>query len=474
MLLAGLLGLAIGLVQVFAPQFCDGNVLAAPTVAGRAVGNLRQPNHLATLMLWACACAVWLADHGGLNRRWATLAIAALVLGVVLTASRTGLWIGVPMLFIWALLDRQMSTPMRRSLWATPIVALSGWGLMYWLSLHGQAFESEARLHSSSDISSSRFAIWSNTWDLIRAHPLTGVGFGEFNFAWSLTPFPNRPIAFFDHSHNLVLQFAVELGLPLTLLLLGLLLYAMWRLLMAALGPKGQASAAPSSNTALARMSLYIVVLVMAHSQLEYPLWYAYFLLPTMFFWGLGLAAEQPPASNPLASDQPHKAPTQFTRELAWRRPALIACSMAMVIGSLGAVLDYISVVRVFEVSTRPLDERIARGQRSVLFGFQADYAAATISEDSPPQDLTVFHRPLHNLIDTRLMVAYARALQQSGDADRARYVVARLREFQRLYPHKDPFLAECDAVQPSEMPPFQCDISPTRTRSFLDFRRPN
>ena len=36
-------------------------------------------------------------------------------------------------------------------------------------------------------------------------------------FAWTLTPFPGRPIAFFDHTHNLPLQLIVELGVPLGL-----------------------------------------------------------------------------------------------------------------------------------------------------------------------------------------------------------------------------------------------------------------
>jgi hypothetical protein len=38
------------------------------------------------------------------------------------------------------------------------------------------------------------------------------VGYGEFNLAWTLTPFPGRPIAFFDHTHNLPLQLAGGAG----------------------------------------------------------------------------------------------------------------------------------------------------------------------------------------------------------------------------------------------------------------------
>jgi len=96
-------------------------------------------------------------------------------------------------------------------------------------SLHSvQAIGAATRI-GEGDLSSSRFAIWRDTLGLIRAHPWLGVGFGEFNFAWSLTPFPQRPIAFFDHTHNLPLQLAAELGVPLALTVLALLAVALWQ-----------------------------------------------------------------------------------------------------------------------------------------------------------------------------------------------------------------------------------------------------
>ena len=51
---AGLLNSAIALIQVFAPQWADGDWIARSAIPGRAVGNMRQPNHLATLLLWSC------------------------------------------------------------------------------------------------------------------------------------------------------------------------------------------------------------------------------------------------------------------------------------------------------------------------------------------------------------------------------------------------------------------------------------
>ena len=57
----GVLHAAVALAQVFAPQVADGDWIASSSVAGRAVGNLRQPNHLSSLMLWAAIALVgWL------------------------------------------------------------------------------------------------------------------------------------------------------------------------------------------------------------------------------------------------------------------------------------------------------------------------------------------------------------------------------------------------------------------------------
>ena len=44
-----------------------------------------------------------------------------------------------------------------------------------------------------------------------------------------MTPFPGRPVAFFDHSYNLPLQLAVESGLPLAGAVLAGVAWAGWR-----------------------------------------------------------------------------------------------------------------------------------------------------------------------------------------------------------------------------------------------------
>ncbi|MGS0758180.1 pilin glycosylation ligase domain-containing protein, partial [Roseateles sp. GG27B] len=64
LLAAGLLSLLVSLVQVFIPAWADGQVIARSGIPGRAVGNMRQPNHLASLLMWSCVAAAYLADRG--------------------------------------------------------------------------------------------------------------------------------------------------------------------------------------------------------------------------------------------------------------------------------------------------------------------------------------------------------------------------------------------------------------------------
>ena len=447
LLVAGVLGALIGVVQVFAPQWADGTLIAQIS-GGRAAGNLRQPNHLSSLLLWSLVALVWLSGRECIGRLAAPALGGLLLAGIVLSASRTGM-LGVLMLGAWGLLDRRLSRRSRALLIALPFVFALLWGgLAAWAHSSQHVFGGDAQL-AKGDISSSRFAIWSNTLALIASHPWLGVGWGEFNFAWSLTPFPDRPVAFFDHTHNLPLQFAVELGLPLALLVLALLGWALWRAFRA-----GTECADPVSSLTL-RAAFLMVLMMAVHSQLEYPLWYAHFLLPTAFAFGICLGGEGVSAAAPPAS--------------RGARP-LRAAAALLLLGGCAALYDYSRVMVIFEpgANAAPLAERIAAGQRSWLFGHHADYAAVTTAEHvaDPKQ---AFARVPHYLLDTRLMMAWARALAEDGQVDAARHVAQRLKEFRNA--DADPFFEVCDLLEDDvEAAPYQCQV-PTRKFSYEDFR---
>ncbi len=417
LLVAGLASVSIALVQVFAPQWADGTWIARSGIPGRAVGNLRQPNHLASLMMWAAVAAVFIAE----KRQWrAALAplLFAFVFTVVLSASRTG-FIGIAMLAIWGLVDRRLSRSARLALLATPLMLGASWWLMsLWSAEGGHAFGAASRLAEGAG-SPSRLAILRDAWALTLANPWLGVGWGEFNFAWSLTPFPDRPIAFFDHTHNLPSQLAVELGLPWAGAVLALLGWAVWS------AAKGAARA--TDDAPLRRAALMLVLTIGLHSLLEYPLWYAYFLLPACF--ALGLALPAGPATR--------QAPAGASAGL-WG-----VCGGLLIVGSVYAVWDYGRITTIYAPSAdaEPLAERIATGQRSLFFSHQADYAAAT-SLAVGPEALAAARRTAFSLVDARLLMHWSRSLEATGDMEGARFLADRLREFRN--PAGDSWFAAC------------------------------
>lgn len=410
----GLFSVGISVIQVFAPDWADGNVIARSGIAGRAVGNLRQPNHLASLMMWASVASVFLTGRRG-GRALLPVLLAAFVFTVVLSASRTG-FIGIAMLVAWGLVDRTLPRSARLSLLATPLMLGVSWWLMsLWSADGGHAFGAASRLSEGAG-SPSRLAILRDAWALTMANPWLGVGWGEFNVAWSLSPFPTRPIAFFDHTHNLPSQLAVELGLPWAGAVLGLLTWALWK------AWRGAAQAGPDAP--LRRMALMLVLTIGLHSLLEYPLWYAYFLLPACFALGLALPAQA--AATPPARLNPFRL-----------------MGAALMIGSAFAVWDYQRIVAIYAPSedAGPLNARIVTGQYSPFFGHHADYAAAT---SFPPGKLALAatRRTAFNLVDARLLMHWSRSLEATGDVERARFVADRLREFRN--PTGDTWFASC------------------------------
>jgi hypothetical protein len=206
-----------------------------------------------------------------------------------------------------------------------------------------------------------------------------------------------------------------------------------------------------------------MVLMIGLHSLLEYPLWYAYFLLPAA--WAFAFALGRPAAAAPVSEPAPSLA--------------VVAAGALLVAGALLSLFDYQRVAAIFNAGDdpTPLAERVARGQRSVLFAHHADYAAAT-TEGLMSPSLQPFERATHYLLDTRLMLAWAKELARQGRVDEARYLAERLREFRN--PGAKAFFEECEAAPDAvaapaaaaaaASAPFQCQPPSAELgwRSFL------
>ncbi len=107
-------------------------------------------------------------------------------------------------------------------------------------------------------------------WLAVLERPLSGYGVGaapNVTFQHAATwPQNTRPVVA-EHFHNLIAQWMVEFGLPITLAAIGFAAY--W------LG-----SAIRNARSGEHWWVLSLLVVVGLHSQLEYPLWLTYFLVP--------------------------------------------------------------------------------------------------------------------------------------------------------------------------------------------------
>jgi len=447
MVAIGVISALIAVIQVYIPKWADGVVIAQTGIAGRAVGNLRQSNHLASLLVWSAIALVPLVEWRRLPRWLGGVLLVLIMVAVVLSGSRTGLYAGAGVLVLWGLVDGRLSGSTRIALLATLVFPLGvlSWP---WLSTHFSFIpHAVGAATRGADGDSSHFAIWKNVVEMIRQQPLQGVGWGEFNFAWTLTPFPHRPTAFFDHTHDLVLQLVVELGIPLALLVLGLMVWALVQGMRRAWATQGEAGHG-------ARAAWMMILMIAIHSLDEYPLWYAYFLLPAAWAWGFTLGSGPAPETLSGVVGSPPVEPGKLIR-LGSEGNALRWFGGAMVAVALVSTWDYwrVSTIFVDDAGLAPLKERIQAGQTSPFFAHHADYADATTA-DPPSQALGALEHTTHSLLDSRLMMAWATALSESGQTERARYLVARLKEFDKA--DSEEFFAPCADASVSPKP-FQC-----------------
>jgi hypothetical protein len=120
----------------------------------------------------------------------------------------------------------------------------------------------------AGDSCSSRAVLWSNVLHLIAQKPLIGWGWGELDYAHFATLYPGERFCdILDNAHNLPLHFAVELGVPAAVLISALALGWMIR-------QRPWAEQDPQRQCAWS-----LLLLLLLHSMLEYPLWYGPFQL---------------------------------------------------------------------------------------------------------------------------------------------------------------------------------------------------
>lgn len=268
LVIAAALNALIGLSQYFGiaphlqPWVFAGN-------AGEAFGNLRQPNQYVSLC-WM-GIALLLFGRAKLSRSTSLCLAVLLAVAAAASTSRTGLLQGVLVLAL-ALAWPGDARRQRVMLGVAALAAYFCAAALLPLLLQGATGELPGRTlwgrFGAGDSCSSRAVLWSNVMHLIAQKPLIGWGWGELDYAHFATLYPGERFCdILDNAHNLPLHLAVELGLPAAVLISAVAIWWMVR----------QRPWAEQDSQRQCGWSLLLLLLL--HSMLEYPLWYGPFQL---------------------------------------------------------------------------------------------------------------------------------------------------------------------------------------------------
>jgi O-antigen ligase len=292
-LAASLVSSVIALCQYFglAHHFTP---LMHVSLPGEAFANLRQRNQFATLTAMGMAALLWRRSRS-IGFGYSSLAMGLLTTANAASASRTGLF----HLIMLSGLCAAWKTPERQ--WRLGLCLIGGVSYLAAAML----LPHMAQLAIGLDVTSvwgrltggegcgSRTVLWSNVLHLIAQKPWFGWGWGELDYAHYITLYEGpRFCDILDNAHNLPLHFAVELGIPIALLMCGGFCWLVLR-------------ARPWRDADSERQLAWsVLAVILLHSMLEYPLWYG----PFQMAFGLSLGLLWPrfgqmcvrPATNAL------------------------------------------------------------------------------------------------------------------------------------------------------------------------------
>lgn len=233
----------------------------------RPYANLGQPNQLATLLVLGFWSAFYLLANKELDRG-VFFAIAVMMAGAFAAAQSRAALLSLVLLCMWMYWKFPVFDCAAKSVRRDAFVGLAGFILLWlsWPTLYDfwtVGGGGGGRLAGDRQ----RVLIWQQMIEAVLRAPITGWGWGQVSFAQLDVVDKFFGTVNVDSSHNLFLDLLIWNGVPLGLLMVFMVSTWMWR-------------RACRQKMLDSWFALALIGAVMAHAMVEYPLSYAYFLLP--------------------------------------------------------------------------------------------------------------------------------------------------------------------------------------------------
>lgn len=246
------------------------NWIIRPASLRRPGANLGQPNHLAVLLLYGGASLAYLRRVSRVSARMAGFLGLILLTGLAVTESRSGI-LGLVLLSVWWWWSR----PSRRTAFVAAATLAGFLALvLVWPQFHQLVEQDGGGIAHYNTNPVGRLVLWPQLWQAVLLKPWGGWGLHNVSEAHNAVVDAYPVSEPFTYAHNVLLDMAIGMGLPLTLLFSILAAVWLWRRL--------KAREDPASWYALA-----LTLVLGWHSMLEYPYAYAYLLFPVLFMVGV-------------------------------------------------------------------------------------------------------------------------------------------------------------------------------------------
>ncbi len=275
-------GTATGIIAICQWLTLDAYLPGMVNIQGntRPYANFAQPNNMATFLLMSLMACLYLYEKKKIQTKWIIACVLPIVIGVALSQSRTS-WVACLCILVYLAYQQYRGFIRLKWYWAVAWFGLFI-GLIVISPILSQllAQATDAQIVQSRDVvqratgDMSRLAIWEQMLHAIADRPWFGYGWHQTSVAYTLVSDHAQGPVWIRSAHNFAIDFILWNGLLIGLPFLAYFGYWGYQL-------------NKQVNSVESVIGILMLGVILVHGMLEFPLFYAYFLLPMGFILGV-------------------------------------------------------------------------------------------------------------------------------------------------------------------------------------------